>query len=102
MLLLMASSLSAYVPSPDFLTVDDRPPNVHPSEVSRRSLCLSAMDQCCPAHPLEPHRAARHRYSSLTQGTANADVIESFCAGAETAAENSRDHRDDPCGESAA
>ncbi|BDA44504.1 Decaprenyl-diphosphate synthase subunit 1 [Coccomyxa sp. Obi] len=36
MLLLMASSLSAYVPSPDFLTVDDRPPNVHPSEERRR------------------------------------------------------------------
>jgi hypothetical protein len=77
MLLLMASSLSTYVPSPDFLTVDDSPPNVHPSEVSRRSLSLSAMDQCCPAHPSEPHRAASHHYCSLTQGTANADVIES-------------------------
>ncbi|KAK9915863.1 hypothetical protein WJX75_005387 [Coccomyxa subellipsoidea] len=36
MLLLMASSLSTYVPSPDFLTVDDSPPNVHPSEERRR------------------------------------------------------------------
>jgi hypothetical protein len=33
MLLLMASSLSTYAPSPDFLTVDERPPNVHPKEV---------------------------------------------------------------------
>ncbi len=40
MLLLMASSLSAYVPSPDFLTVDDRPPNVHPSEVSTNATCF--------------------------------------------------------------
>lgn len=38
MLLLMASSLSAYVPSPDFLTVDDRPPNEHPIEVNHFSL----------------------------------------------------------------
>ena len=35
MLLLMASSLSSVMPSPDYLTVDDRPPNVHPEEVSR-------------------------------------------------------------------
>ena len=33
MLLLMASSLSSVMPSPDYLTVDDRPPNVHPEEV---------------------------------------------------------------------
>ena len=34
MLLLMASSLSSVMPSADYLTVDDRPPNVHPEEVS--------------------------------------------------------------------
>ncbi|CAL5218356.1 g18 [Coccomyxa viridis] len=36
MLLLMASSLSSVMPSPDYLTVDDRPPNVHPEEERRR------------------------------------------------------------------
>jgi geranyl diphosphate synthase len=30
-LLLMASSLSAVVPSPSFLAVDVRPPNIHPT-----------------------------------------------------------------------
>ena len=38
MLLLMASSLSSVMPSADYLTVDDRPPNVHPAEVSQQSL----------------------------------------------------------------
>ena len=37
MLLLMASSLSSVMPSADYLTVDDRPPNVHPAEVSQQS-----------------------------------------------------------------
>ena len=37
MLLLMASSLSSVMPSSDYLTVDDRPPNVHPEEVSHSS-----------------------------------------------------------------
>ena len=37
MLLLMASSLSSVMPSADYLTVDDRPPNVHPAEVSWQS-----------------------------------------------------------------
>lgn len=32
-LLLMASTLSAVVPSPHYLTVDERPPHVHPEEV---------------------------------------------------------------------
>ena len=32
-LLLMASTLSAVVPNPHYLTVDERPPNVHPEEV---------------------------------------------------------------------
>ncbi|CAK0737531.1 hypothetical protein CVIRNUC_000928 [Coccomyxa viridis] len=36
MLLLMASSLSSVMPSADYLTVDDRPPNVHPAEERRR------------------------------------------------------------------
>ena len=46
MLLLMASSLSSVMPSPDYLTVDDRPPNVHPEEVScffQYSICLPTL-----------------------------------------------------------
>ncbi len=46
MLLLMASSLSSVMPSADYLTVDDRPPNVHPEEVSHSPILhLQALTQ---------------------------------------------------------
>ena len=44
-LLLMASTLSGVVPNPHYLTVDERPPNVHPEEV-RSALSRSSL----PAH----------------------------------------------------
>ena len=47
MLLLMASSLSSVMPSADYLTVDDRPPNVHPAEVSQQS----PLGPCSLQHP---------------------------------------------------
>ena len=54
-LLLMASTLSAVVPSPHFLTVDERPPNVHPEEVwPRSSVAVSNQDSL----PLEQHSDA--------------------------------------------
>ena len=39
-LLLMASTLSAVVPNPHYLTVDERPPNVHPEEVNAKPMCV--------------------------------------------------------------
>ena len=36
MLLLMASSLTAFVPTPGSFTVDERPPGVHPTEARRQ------------------------------------------------------------------
>ena len=53
MLLLMASSLSSVMPSADYLTVDDRPPNVHPEEVSpSRQYCISRLNPGLYAQPV--------------------------------------------------
>ena len=47
-LLLMASTLSAVVPNPHYLTVDERPPNVHPEEVTLQGAC-----PCFPHIPIQ-------------------------------------------------